>query len=180
MTIPSNDPEELTLSTGVVLRVTTPSAWAMTAINRQLNASIPQPPMVDLPDRGRAEPNFSDPAYTQALLDHETLRHERLLEVGIATGTEVLSVPDGFSPWEDDGWRRRLEALGVELSDPEDRDRRYIEWVKFWACRLNTDWIAIVYPVLRKVGTPEEDVAAAVDTFRGEPERGTDHVAGAA
>lgn len=165
-------PEELTVSTGVVFRLRTPSAWAQTNVQRQMARTQPQPPIVHIEEKGRDEPNPADPAYLEALGQHELTLRERLYEVTIATGTEVLSVPDGFPTVEDESWRKTLLGAGVELSD--NPDRRYIEWVKYCAAPANEDWLRLYSPLLRRVGTPEEDVAEATKTFRRDEERPAD------
>jgi hypothetical protein len=162
---------DVTMSTGVVFRITQPSTWAITDVGRQMATEEPEVPMVYITDRDRSEPNASDPAYRKAYSAHLLRLIERQYEVMIATGTEVVSVPDGF-PGVDDDWRSRLLGVGVRLSDRPER--RYVEWVKYVAAPLNEDWQALIAPLYRQVGTPEEDVAVAVAAFRSVPERGAD------
>ena len=164
----------LTLSTGVVLRLKRPSAWALTEVQRQMAREAPKPPVVYNADKDREEPNESDPRYWEALAEHATRLTERLYEVVIATGTEIASLPDGFPGPDDPIWRENLEAVGIELPPPDRKRPSYIAWIKYVAAPVNEDWQALYAPLLRQIGTAEEDVAAALAAFRGNTERGAD------
>lgn len=162
----------VTLSTGVVLRLKRAAAWALTEVQRQMALGQPKPPVYHNPDKGRDEVNEADPAYVEALAAHLLRLTERLYEVCVATGTEIVSLPEGLPPPQDDGWRDVLASVGIPLSD--DPRRRYIEWVKYVAAPGNDDWNTVTTPLLRQVGTLEEDIAAAVALFRRDPQRGAD------
>lgn len=164
----------ITLSSGVVLRRTQPAAWALTEVERQMAPQKPKPPMVDNPDRGRAEPNEADPDYQQELSDFYTLLTERRYQVVIATGTRVESVPEGVPGPESDEWVEMLAALGLPCPPNMGKTERYLRWVKYVAAPSNEDWSALYAPVLRQIGTPEEDVAAATEIFRRDPDGRTD------
>ena len=159
-------------SVGVVLRLKQPSTWTLTAVNRQMDETEPKPPVIMNDNKGREEPNEADPAYIKAVESHYVRRLERLYEVTIATGTEIVSVPEGVPALDDPAWVERLTAFGVEV--PASPTLRYAAWVKHVAVPGTEEWLALQNPLLRRVGTPEEDVAAAAATFRGNAERGTD------
>lgn len=158
----------ITLSTGVVLRRRMPSSWAMAEVHRQMAAQRPQPPMISNPDRGRMEPNEADPDYRQALIDHADRELERLYHVIVATATQIEFVPEGFPSLESSDWVEMLDVIGVPCPPGMGKQERYLRWVKYIAAPLNDDWLMLLNDVRRDVGTPEEDVAVAADTFRSD------------
>lgn len=166
--------EVVTLSTGVKLRVKQPSTWAVTEVIRRMEAQRPQPPMISNPDRGRDEPNEGDPDYQRALVAFNDRVLERKYDVVIATGTAIVFIPRGVPYPNDDSWLEVMTAIGVPQPDDMTVTERYMRWVKYIAAPAMIDWIMLVTGLRPKAGTPEEDVAAAAITFRGDEERGAD------
>lgn len=167
------EPNQITLSTGVILRLRRVSTWAITAVERQMAAQRPQPPQIYNPDRDRHEPHEADPDYQAAVERFQMLLHERRFEVAVGTGTAIEHVPDGVPALENASWLELLAALRIPLPEPFTGAERYIAWVKYVAAPTDEDWLAITYPVRRQVGTPEEDVAAAAGSFRRNTQRGS-------
>lgn len=156
----------ITLSSGVVLRRGQPAVWAITEVERQMAPERPKPPMLENPDRGRAEPNEADPDYQDALADWGTRVMERRYQVIIATSTRIERIPEGVPDPYDPQWVEMLAALGIACPADMTESERYLRWVKFVAAPANEDWLALYAGVPRQIGVPEEDVAAAQETFR--------------
>lgn len=171
-----NDADDrVTLSTGVVLRLKQPSGWAVTEVTRQMMRERPKPPVLHNPDADRDEENEADPDYQAALTDWDNRLLERKYEVVIATGTEVESVPSGMPAPNDPAWEEMLAALGIPQPAEMTPTQRYIRWVKYVAAPAwPEDWMLLVLRTAPRAGTPEVEVAAAAESFRGDAQRAGD------
>lgn len=159
------------MSTGVVLELKTPNAWAIKTVQAQAVSQRPLAPTTFIEAKGRSEVNESDPAYQDALVMYNALLVERTYEALILTGTTVKSVPDGFAGPDDTDWQERIEAMGIPVAPT--KSARYIQWIKFIAAPDKEDWVdKLLGPLLDLLGTKEADVADAIDAFPGDKERG--------
>lgn len=162
-------PGEVTLSTGVRVRLRPVPAWLVQ--ETQNHVLDPEVPIWHNPDKGRDEPNPADPAYLAALQRAQARRAEAGTDVLVLYGVELV---DGVPPDED--WLPRLRFLekrglfsfeGYDLSDPLERA---FVFVKFCAMG-NSDWGLLG----RVAGLSGEDVQRAVESFRGDAGRRSDN-----
>ncbi len=174
----------ITLSTGVKLRGKTVAPniliSAMAAFPR------PKPPLWRDPNLGRMVENPDDPDYIKQVQSMESQQADVMLNIMIVYGTELDSVPNGFSrpfPEEKSGkkqkaeggrqkaeggrpdWLRKYALLGLPTFE-EDRDWLYLTWVKTEAALKKEDNESIQKMVGKLSGVPERDVQAA-ETFSG-------------
>jgi len=164
---------EITMSTGVKLKLKPPSSWAIDAVRRQVLADEPKPPKVFVEAKGREEENEADPDYQRAMQSYGLRSMERLYEAAILTGTEIISLPEGFVGPDDNAWHERLEALHIEVD--KNASARYIQWVKYIAAPTREDWQDKLLPsILASAGTREADVAEAIDAFPSDEAGGAD------
>lgn len=170
--------QTVTVSTGVVFRLTNPSIMAVQAVERQMAADEPKPPKVWIEAKGREEVNDQDPGYRSAMQRWQGAIVERQYDVVVATGTEIVSVPDDIPSLDDDEWVERIEAIGI--TPAAGKTARKIQWVKFIAAPSLKDMQSLLQPLFQRMGVGEQEVAEAVETFRGLPGRGADPGADAA
>lgn len=161
------------MSTGVVFRLRQPAIWAIQAIQRQMAGQAPKVPVIFIESKGREEENESDPDYQNALALHRADLTERLYDAVLVTGSEVVSVPDGIPAHDSSEFRDLLDTMGFALD--ANMQRRYVQWVKYIAAPDLAECADKLFsPLLRLMGTREDDVADAIDVFRSGEERGSD------
>lgn len=173
-----NEPEVVTeteknhirLSTGVVLRKKVYSKLLLKRVHDQFPS--PKPPRVFLEEKGREEENPNDPAYLEAVERHASDLGERMIDAAIIKGTEIVSVPDGFSRPEDTEWQEENAAMSIEV--PQSRAMRYLFWVKYEAAPADDDMVKLLRELLSMHGVTEEAVATEMDKFPGETARSED------
>ncbi len=170
----SHDPmvSTITTSTGVILRLKQPSMFIVNHKLREVELQKPVPPKVFIEDKGREEEVIDHPDYLNALQFHEMLKAEAAYEAIVATGVEVVSRPDDVPEEGSIGHVEVLEWLGFTL--PEKRIDRFLSWMKYIAAPAPTDFALLEGPLLRLMGTPEEEVADSMAIFRREAERNPD------
>lgn len=162
---------EITLDNGVVLKLTpVPPFVAQQAV---MNLKEPKPPVVDVgKGDGREEENPNDPNYLEEMNAYNVQVIETTTNAMLITGTEIASIPDGVQSPEDDDWLDRIQFLGIEI-ERENKWARYIAWLRYYA--LSGPSIARIIAELRKsVGLTEEEVDAAVKSFRNRAARRAD------
>lgn len=158
--------EDITLSTGVVLRCRAVSASLFADLLARY--PTPRPPVVWLEDKGREEENPDHPDYIAQVQQHNIQIAKALSDAMVLLGTEIVSIPKGVSRQDDKAWLDEMRALGYELrSIPE----RYLAWIKFKAVANTSDFNAIGKAVGRQTGVTEVDVESAAQTFRRRPRR---------
>lgn len=160
------------LSTGVKLKVRPINPMVLDAALRQNMPPVPKVPRVFIENKGREEENPDDPAYRAAVDEYEAERGRIVQDVAMGLGTEVITVPDGMESVDGTRWAEDLWDVGVLV--PDSGLKRYIAWVKFWACRTAQDTVDVISAVMQSVGTPEAKVAEAADSFRNRKERRAD------
>lgn len=158
-----DDPEIIEVSTGVKFSLKKPSLWLLMALDEQFDKSAPPVPQTER-ENGRMEDNPNAPSYKAALDRHMAKKAQRVYELAIASGTTVVEVPEGFYGIEDKAWEAVPRFVGVEIA--ADGLDRYIQWVKFHACPDPNDILLLLTPVMKLIGTNEEEVQDALNRFR--------------
>lgn len=152
----------ITLSTGVVLRGKTVPPLGYVTVAAAF--PMPKPPMYKDPLLGRMVENPDDPDYLDRVKSTQMESSSAILNVMIVYGTEVVSVPKGFSKHTDKKWLDRFKLTGLPVFD--DDDWLYLTWMKFQAAITKEDLDAIKQVVGKLSGVPEKDVASA-ESFPG-------------
>jgi len=157
------DDNLIRLSTGVILKAQKANAniliRAMTAHPR------PQPPVVFIKEMGREMENTDDPDYIKRCKAHEMEYSAAMLNVLIALGTTLKSVPKGFGTPDDSDWLADYTTLGLP-THPESKQWRYITWVMYKAAPTEKD----TEEIMKKVGSLSgirEETALAAQSFPG-------------
>lgn len=166
-------PQQVKLSSGVVLELSRIHSTILVAIKRKYDSSVPQVPRQYIEDKGREEENPLDPAYLQAVEDHMTARGQSVLDAQIAFGSKVISKPAEMDGPDDKGWAERCEVAGIEIA-PVGSTKRYVQWVNFIACQTADDVNTFNKVIMEHLGVREEAVAQAMESFPSVPTRRTD------
>lgn len=160
--LPAN---HIQLATGVVLEVVEASIFAIQKVQSRLAKEEPQPPMVTSSDEAHQEPNESDPEYARQIAEWKANLVEKSYEVAVATGTKIVTLPDGFPNVESTEWSETLAVFGVEVA--ETGPLRYADWIKYEAAKGPSDFARLLKAVMTGIGTTEQEVAEAIATFQG-------------
>lgn len=130
----------------------------------------PKPPMQFIEEKNREEPNYNHPDYIAALEDANMARLEAVSDIALLFGIELIDPIPPIEEWI--GKLKMLERLGhfdlsvYDLEDPDD-----VEY-------LFKKHIAVVGDDMSLInlttGVTEEEIAAAMEGFPGNEERGTD------
>jgi len=163
--------EFVTLSTGIVLRTLEVNPYMLRMI--ELQWPEPQPPIVMIEDKGRAEPNPDDPQYLDDHTAWEALKGEAGMNYMLLAGTRVESIPAGMYGPGDDGWLDVLDLIGLP-TDFSSETRRYMAWLRSYALATATDYLLAASAVARRTGVAEEDVQASLVAFPGGEVGGVD------
>ena len=167
-----DDQNTLTLSTGVVLKLRTPSEMVVESSFRALKKDEPKPPRMYIEAKGREEENPSDPDYLAALKQWKVNVGMRGLRALIPSGTTLESVPEGLPGPDDEDY---LDLMASMTIDPGvGRFTRYVQWVLHVACAGVDDIDSLTKTLERLVGVTEEDVAKAQAMFQGDKGGATD------
>lgn len=169
-----NTQTELTLSTGVVLKVHQVPPLVLARIYDQMPQE-PKPPKFMNPDLGREEDNPSDPSYLDAMQKYQLKLTDMITNAVVALGTSLKSVPAGFPhPYKDfDAWAIPLNDAGITV-EPQRHENDiavYRSWVKYVAAQTQEDLDTLISSISRISGVAEEEVEKAAEMFRGEEER---------
>lgn len=160
---------EYVSTSGIVFKLNKVSSLLIMDATKKI--PVPAVPRVYLEDKGREEENPSDPNYLKAMEDYTAERGILTSTLVIAFGSEVSTLPDNYTPFDDKSWADDLEEFGVTV--PIKGKARYAAWVKFHLLD-NNDIAELIKAVMRFSGnTLEEDVAQATDSFRGDEVRTT-------
>lgn len=163
------------LSTGVVLQpVPIPKLFLERVVRK---FAPPPPPKVFDEARQREFENLEDPDW---IAHKEQLAEDMmtaLLDVMIAKGTRMYSIPDSFPKPVDASWVEEYETL-VGEKVPASAVMRYLYWVKFVAIVGEEDLVALAEQVRRQLGVPDTLVADQMSTFPGDTQQLPDHGSG--
>ncbi len=154
----------VTLSNGVTLRTKRVPNMIFLDITRKFRA--PKVPKFMNEDIGREEDNPNDPEYIEAYNQYQADIASSIVDTMLLLGTEFVSAPKDIDPPSGKKWSSKLKVLGIDSGD--DESLAYLQWIKYYAAAEDTDINAIVAAVGRLSGVSEEDVADAVDQFRGD------------
>lgn len=164
----------LELTNGIVLRLKSIPPFLIQAVNQEFKT--PSPPKVFIEEKGREEENPNDPNYLKLLDDlasEQQLAYNNLI---LGTGTEVDSIPEDYFPPESDEWIEQVEfaanLVGKKLHiEKEDRIKRYICWLKFYALETTNDSFLCNNLPLMLWGVREGEIDEVVEYFQRLPER---------
>jgi hypothetical protein len=125
----------------------------------------PDIPMWTNEDKGRDEPNPSDPDYLRELEEANRARGIAAIDTMALFGIDIEALPP------DDAWLKKLQYMQkrglIDLSDYDLEDEQEREFVF-------KRFIAVNNPILKKImavsGISEEEVAAAEGSFRSNEE----------
>lgn len=161
--LPSQPKPTVMLANGIVLRIKPVSQALMRdAISA---VAVPKAPMWHDPQRDEDVPNEADPQFLAAMKQYVTDTNEASGKVAMLMGTEVMSVPDGMSGPFDDDWVDWLSLAGKE-ADLKNRAVRYLTWLEYYALTTTEDRSICIFAPLIASSLGEQEVEAAVDSFR--------------
>lgn len=154
---------ECTLSSGVVLACKPVPPLAM----REVAIHVPPPavPTWHNPDKDREEPNPNDPAYIKAVENYQAEQLFKVTEVIMLLGTEIKSTPPDIIAYTSDDWLGPLTVLGVIVDEPKNKWERYLMWLRFYACKTQSDVANIIGRVVAVSGVTEVEVQRAAAAF---------------
>lgn len=151
----------ITLSTGIRARIRPVAASLLDTV--RMRVPMPDVPVWHNPDKGRDEPNPSDPEYARQVDDVNRQRNLAVGDASIMFGVELVD------PVPDSGWEKRLALLGIVVDGQDELEREF----------AFKKYIAVAAPDLRQVlakcaGISTEQLEQAAEFFRRNPERGAD------
>ena len=152
------DNNEIRLSSGVVLKGK--KANPITLIEVMSSFPRPKPPVWQHPTMGREMENPDDPDYKDRVKAWELEMASATLMAFILLGTDLVSVPEGFSTPESDGWIEDYQLLNLDTR-PNNARWRYLKWVTFKAVVDEKDLELIRDLVGRLSGVSEKSVESA-------------------
>lgn len=153
-------PEQVTLSSGVVLEVYT--GMSLSAIN-DIDERFPDPPVPVIEKDGRKIENPASPSYQKQLERNGKRKGIAVVDSIIILCTRLVSSPPDIDDPDSEVWAEKLELLGY--AQPKGRLGRYLLWVKLVAAPTDQDWAMLASAAARRVGVREEDVQQALATF---------------
>lgn len=161
----------ITLDNGVVLKPRPIPPLILARIERRF--VYPPVPKVRDEDKGRDIENPSDPRYLAEIERVDEEKSMAQLDVIIALGTDLISVPENVYAPDQDEWIDEVEPF-IGETIPRTGRARYLAWLKFYALSTATDIPTIARKALKRTGVGDEQVESALAGFRGEEARGTD------
>lgn len=172
---PVESSDILTLSNGVVLR----AKKIPPMLANKLNSRFVHPPVPVFyaEDKARAVPNYNDPQWMEACQRVDEERGTALMDLMAGLGTEIISLPPDVQDITDTGWADDVETF-LETPVPEFGRARHVAYMKYYILIDNEDWAKVARKVQAKMGVSEEEVAGAMDRFRGEEKRQADSEGG--
>lgn len=125
-------------------------------------------------DKGRKILNPSNPTYIKAMEDYQHAFGTKMLDIFIAKGTKLKSVPANLQSPEDEDWAQELLDLGIVPMIADKGTARYLAWVKYYAAVDATDIARLAEKTKRLMGITEGEVAQSIATFPSEATRQAD------
>lgn len=155
--------KELTLQSGVVVKVHPVPSMVVLAIQEQ-NPEPGVPSWFNEP-KGRTETNPSDPAYLRAVEAHKLHMIQKINDMYLAMGVEVIELADK-QPLEADSWTEGLKYAGLTV--PETGMGRKVAWLK-WHVIDDADIGNVIQAIAVAGGlVSEEQVGQAAESFRSD------------
>jgi len=167
-------PRELTLSTGITLKLKP----VPQAVIRRAASKVPRPvpPKFFVPDKDREEENPDDPDYLRAVDEWTAQQALAVQKVVYLMGTEPAMIPDGAEGPQGQGWPEVPLYLGIiseeELENPY---LRYIAWLETYAARTEKDQLDLLTLPIQLAGITEQEVMNAITSFRSRARGGADN-----
>lgn len=165
-------PETVTLSNGIVLKVKPVPPFLVRAAVTKLEK--PKIPFFHNDEKGRDEPNPSDPAYLDDLEEYEEQTTEVGTNVLLVAGTEVAEVPEGCYGPDDQSWKELAEFFEIEVNTDKPM-ANYLNYLKWYALASAEDLVAVLRPLMIMTGLTEEEVQKAAEGFRSQKTRRTNN-----
>jgi hypothetical protein len=162
--------DEIALSSGLRLRLKTVPKHFIYGVTKDIPA--PDVPLVYVDGKKRPIENPDDPDYKEALDKWIVVTANAATDVALLRGTEILDLPDGMISPDSTEWVEELEVLGLPMRD--NSRARYLYWIKAVGVPEEEDLMALMEALGRLTGVTEDDVADAVERFRGIAERPSD------
>lgn len=160
----ANSSGQVTLSTGVVLKAKSVPLYIFRKVKARFDSQKPRVPEVYNAQSDRMIEHAEHPDYLADIEAWEQASEEKMLDAMIAMGTEIVSVPEGFSIPGDEEWVSGVEfIIGETVGDAPLP--RYAAWVKYVAIHSPEDIEAITEIVYEKIGVTAEDVNQQLATF---------------
>lgn len=157
----------VTLSNGVKLKLKPVPPFLVRQAAMKLER--PKVPKMDI-GKGREEDNPDDPSYQEDLDLYENRATDAGVNVMIAAGTEIMSIPEGVPEVEDDSWLELLAFLEIEV-DIERPLARYLTWMRYVGLATAADITLITGRLSKGIGLTEEEVEATAESFRNRAAR---------
>ena len=149
-------PDTVTLSSGVVVRSKDVPKPRIIALLEQF--PDPEVPLVENKDKGRMERNPKSESYIEAVNQVNMRRGLAMLDIIIVSGTEIVSVPEGFPKVEDTDWIEELELSHIPVRRSSPLARKFA-WLKYVACTDDSDYEKLLTRTQMQVGDSEAHVA---------------------
>lgn len=163
-----SSPREIRLSSGVVLHLRPVPPFLVRKVASKIER--PKVPVVDMPEKGRKEENPSDPDYEAALEEYEEKTFDAGFNLMLARGVDIVSVPEGMSGVDDEGWIEELKDFDIDL-EVSSPSARKISWLRLCALTTTIDVMNVSQGLSRLTGMGEEEVESAVSSFRNRETR---------
>lgn len=159
--------ELVTLSSGAQVRAKRVPDNLVLTLHRQNPA--PKPPIVEIREEGRRprrEENPNDPDYVQALETYQLEIANKMTDLILLAGMEVVNLPKGMDEYDAEGeWVEELEAMGLDV--PLGKASRRLLWIRYQVAPLATDLETISSVYARVAEVSEEGVEAKEEQFQG-------------
>lgn len=162
--------DEITLSSGLRLRLKTVPKHFIYGVTKDIPA--PRVPLVKIEGKKRPIENPDDPDYKEAVEEWIVVTANAATDVALLRGTEILELPEDMIGPDSTTWIEELEVLGLPMRD--NARARYLYWIKAVAVPETSDLSALMEALGRLTGVTEDDVADAVERFRGIAARPSD------
>lgn len=168
-----DNPEDLDLihlSSGVVLRGKQMNPLILIDIMSRFHR--PEPPMKFIEKMGRQIEDPEDPDYLKRVNAYELEMSTAILPAMISYGTEIVSMPKGFSGPHPTivkdveippTWLEEYEMLNLPMK-PLNASWRYLKWVMFKAVQ-NTDDMTCIQEVVGRLNGIRESAVKAAENF---------------
>ena len=170
--VQQEDPDTVTLSSGVVLRyLPVPLLRIQSIVNK-----FSYPPVPELWDEKREQSikNPNHPAYLEERDQVDLKRTNAVLDAIIAFGMEIVSTPETLPKIEDSGWIEECKDFFFIDINPQSERSRKLAWIKFVAIVDQNDFRLISKAFNLSLGVSESRVAEAMrDRFPDNPVRNT-------
>jgi hypothetical protein len=157
--------DTLTMVTGAVVRVK-PMKDRLAFKLYQMYPE-PKPPINHITVEGKEwnEENPNDPEYIAALAAYRTSTYEAYTKILLMTCVEVVSLPDGVLPFDQDTeWIDEMKMLGFECNYA-NRLERWLDWLTYRIVVSSADQTRIQELASKLAGVTEEQIKAAEDSF---------------